>query len=81
MKALLRSSVRRLAHFVAARPALVGLASRAFVLFPSLKRRLRGVMSGSGRPPSRRETEMTPGEARALVDLREAIAARTRRAR
>lgn len=79
MKSLLRSSVRRLAHFVAARPVLVRAASRAFVVFPSLKRRLRGVMSGSGRPPSRRETEMSPDEARALVDLREALAGRERR--
>lgn len=73
--------VRRLAQFVAARPALVGFASRAFVLFPGLKHRLRGLMSGRGRPPSRREVEMTPEEARALVDLREALAARSRRPR
>ena len=80
MKALLRSPVRRLAHFVAARPVLVRLASRTFVLFPSLKRRLRGLMSAGGRP-TRREAEMTPEEARALVDLREALAARAGRTR
>lgn len=78
MKALLRSSVRRLAHFVSARPVLVNVASRTFDAFPSLKRRLRGVISGANRPPTRREAEMTPEEARVLVDLREALAARQR---
>ena len=81
MKALLRSSVRRLAHFVSARPALVTAASRALVAFPSLKRRLRSLMSAPERMPTRRESEMTPQEARVLVDLREALAARVRRSR
>jgi len=79
MKALLRSVLRRLAHFVSARPALVSVASRAFEAFPSVKRRLRGVISGANRPALRRENEMSADEARVLVDLRGALAAREKR--
>lgn len=85
MKAGTRRAVRHVvwlaAHIVSKRPWLVRGAARVLAAFPSLKHRVRRLINEPSRPPSRREESLTPGEARVLVDLRQAIADRQGSAR
>jgi hypothetical protein len=76
----MRRAVRHAVPFVSNRPWLVSLAARAFARSPSLKYRVRRIMAPSSAvadlPAGRGDRALTPAEAAALSDLRDAIAAR-----
>jgi hypothetical protein len=76
MRSLFRVALRRLAGFVSRSPFLVNVASRLLSRFPRLKNWLRRGISARPQPPARGEDQLTPDEARVLVDLRQASAAR-----
>lgn len=73
-KALLRAVIRRVVPFVSRRPRLAALAGRLFGVLPSLRHRLRNMVSMPAALP-RSERSLTPEEAGVLVDLRHAIRA------
>ena len=80
MKALLRAVLRRLVPFVSKRPFLAAMAGRLFGIVPSLRHRLRNMVSMPAVLP-RSERSLTPEEAGVLVDLRHALRASHRRRR
>lgn len=73
-RALLRAAVRRLVPFVSKRPRLAAMAGRLFGVMPSLRHRLRNMVSMPASLP-RSERSLTPEEAGVLVDLRHALRA------
>jgi len=72
MKTLLRAVVRRLVPFVSRRPALAAIAGRLFGLMPSLRRRVRHLVSAPAALP-RSERNLSAEEAGALSDIRRAL--------
>jgi hypothetical protein len=72
MKALLRAVMRRLVPFVSRRPRLAAIAGKLFGVMPSLRHRLRNMVSMPAAMP-RSERSLTPEEAGVLVDLRHAL--------
>jgi hypothetical protein len=74
LKALLRALMRRAVPFVMRRPRLAALAGRAVGKMPSLRLRLRNMVSMPGTLP-RSERNLSPEQAAALVDLRRALKA------
>lgn len=72
MKALLRAVMRRLVPYVSRRPRLAAVAGKLFGVFPSLRHRLRNMVSMPAAMP-RSERSLTPEEAGVLVDLRHAL--------
>ena len=72
LKTLLRAVIRRLVPFVSRRPALAAIAGRLFGVMPSLRSRLRHMVSAPAALP-RSERNLSPEEAGALVDLRHAL--------
>ena len=69
---LLRAVIRRLVPFVSRRPALAAIAGRLFGVMPSLRRRLRHMVSAPAALP-RSERSLSPEEAGTLADLRRAL--------
>lgn len=81
-KALVRGAVRRLVPIVSQRPWLVAIAARAFVVVPSLKLRLRRMVSvPEAAIPITHERRLTDAETRVRMDLRAAAALRAERNR
>ena len=80
VKSLMRRAVRHAIPFVSSRPWLVSMAARAFAMSPSLKYRVRRIMtptSAAGQfRAARGERALSGAEAAVLSDLRDAIAAR-----
>ena len=72
---VVRSAVRHLVPIVSSRPWLVAIAARLFAAMPSLKRRLRYMVSGPAMlaPPVSRSRPLSAEEARVLFDLRDAV--------
>jgi hypothetical protein len=71
-KTLLRAVIRRLVPFVSRRPFLAAIAGRLFGVMPSLRHRLRNMVSAPAVLP-RSERTLTPEQAAAVVDLRRAL--------
>jgi hypothetical protein len=71
-KSLLRAIMRRLVPFVSRRPRLAALAGKLFGVMPSLRHRLRNMVSMPAALP-RSERSLTAEEAGVLVDLRHAL--------
>ena len=69
LKALLRAVIRRLVPFVSRRPRLAALAGWLFGVMPSLRGKMRNMVSGSAMLP-RSERSLTAEQAGVLVDLR-----------
>ncbi len=76
VKSLVKRAFRALARFVSRRPFLVAVAARALVAVPPLKRHLRRLIAVPVTQPPRTEGSLSANEARVLVDLRDALAAR-----
>lgn len=74
LKTALRAAIRRLVPFVSKRPRLAALAGRLFGMMPSLRHRLRNMVSMPAALP-RSERSLSPEEAGVLVDLRHAVRA------
>ena len=72
LKALVRAVVRWLVPIVSTRPWLVKLAARAFARFPTLKLRLRRMVSQPVVAPTQTR-HLDDAKMRVLIDLREAM--------
>lgn len=72
LKALLRAVIRRLVPFVSRRPWLAAIAGRVFASMPSLRHRLRNMVSMPA-PLPRSEQGLTASQAAVLSDLRAQI--------
>ncbi len=76
-KSFVRTWVRRLVPVVSSRPWLVAIAARVFARMPSLKHRVRNMMSGPVQlPPAPVECALGAAEAGVLADLKDAVLAR-----
>ena len=73
-KRIVRGVVRRLVPIVSRRPWLVGLAGRAFVVFPTLKLRLRHMVSQPVAVPEQ-HLALDDAQTRVLLDLQDAVRA------
>lgn len=71
-RTFLRAVIRRLVPFVSKRPRLAAMAGRLFGVMPSLRHRLRNMVSMPAALP-RSERSLTPEAAGVLVDLRHEI--------
>ena len=72
LRAALRAVMRRLVPFVSRRPLLAAWAGKLFGVMPSLRHRLRNMVSMPAALP-RTDRDLTPAEAGVLSDLRHAI--------
>lgn len=76
-KVLVRALVRWLVPIVSTRPWMVKLAARAFGRFPTLKLRLRRMVSQPVVAPAQTRN-LDDAQMRVLIDLREAMQDRSR---